>query len=78
MNSLFESAWVRYVGLSTRRWARKYAERFPLHVEKDQTLRGFDPEKLQEIYIPRSNVGRRGKTAVNKLFTEMAKGGGKV
>lgn len=72
MNNVFERAWIRYLGLSIRRWARKYATNWPGKIQRDGTLKGFDPEKLQNTYIPDTNVGRRGKLGANAALVEMA------
>jgi hypothetical protein len=70
MSNVFMSAWLRALTRNMRYWASKYARRFPLNINDDGTLRGFNPERLQNTYIPEVNSGKRGSTFANKMFKE--------
>lgn len=70
MNSVFTKNWVRYLAISVRYWARKYAQRYPHNVYSNGTLRGFRPELMQNTYIPQSRTGK-SIPYVNELFRKM-------
>lgn len=70
IQAAFENGFIRQLKLSIQRWARLYAERFQAR-QSDGTLRGFDPELIQNGFCPGENTGRKGKTFVKQLFMEM-------
>lgn len=59
-----------------RRNAERYARQWPQLRRSDGTLRGFDPEELQRVFVPYDNRGRRGKLALTRALARMAEQGG--
>jgi len=52
-------------------YAHRYARMFPQHVQKDGSLRGFDPETVQQYYLPTVGVGK--DSGVGEALREMAR-----
>lgn len=71
LQAAFENGFIRQLKLSIQRWARLYAQRFPEARQPDGTLRGFDPDVVQNGFCPAENTGRKGKTFMKALMMEM-------
>lgn len=79
---VYESGFLVGLRACIKRRAQEYAERFPDLVHEEKKFRttrkiylldGFDPEKVQALYVPFDNTGRPGKPFAQDILFEMAR-----
>lgn len=73
IHAVGQTFYLQSLKLFVSRCADDYAKRFGDLRNPDRTLKGFDPEKLQAVFVPhRKSKGRYGDTGIKGVLVGMA------
>lgn len=64
LQEVYTAGYVRRIRAFLRRLAKEYASRYG-------DLRGFEPERLQDLFLPAENYGRRGNPEATERMVKM-------